>query len=133
MPSRPSSYRPRGWKPPEVAEREADQRRGSASARGYGHTWAKASDAHGLANPLCAYCQLEGRVTLRELTDHLYPQQTYAGVFWVVGWWVSCCADCHNGFKQRVERAGIAALDALARRLGLPTLDEGKGRGWVNL
>lgn len=132
MPTRPSSFRPRGWKPPALAEREADARRGSASSRGYGHDWAKASAAHRAANPLCRYCQLDGIVTPVDLTDHLYPQQTYAGVFWVVEWWVSSCAPCHSGMKQRLERAGLAALDALARRLDLPTLAEGKGRGWVN-
>lgn len=78
--------------------------------------------AHLGGHPLCAYCELEGRVAAATLVDHLYPHRRFQGVFWMRQWWVSACADCHDGFKQRVERAGKAAIDALARRLGLPVL-----------
>lgn len=61
-------------------------------------------------------------MTAARLTDHFYPHRQFDGVFWRKEWWVSACGECHNGMKQRVERAGKGALDALAVRLGLPVL-----------
>lgn len=122
MPSRPSTFRPRGMRTKQERDRDDDQRRGSAASRGYDGKWAKASTTHRQRNPLCAYCSLRGWVTAATCTDHLYPHRwpIYAGVFWRTEWWVSSCDTCHSGFKQGVERQGSAALDALAVRLGRP-------------
>jgi hypothetical protein len=60
-------------------------------------------------------------VTAASLVDHLYPHKGDQTLFWIRTWWVSSCAPCHNGFKQRIEDIGQSAIDALARRLGLPT------------
>ena len=73
-------------------------------------------------SPFCLYCELEGRLSAAELVDHLYPHKGDRWLFWVQRLWVSSCENCHNGFKQSVERSGVAAIDALARRLHLPTL-----------
>ncbi len=54
-------------------------------------------------------------------------------MFWLSVLWVSCCRSCHSGFKQSVERRGPAAIDALALRLGLPTLTEARGGGGRSL
>lgn len=81
-----------------------------------------ASASYLRSHPLCAYCELDGRITAAALTDHLYPQMSFEGVFWERQWWVPSCASCHNGFKQVVERQGKSAIDALARRLGRPVL-----------
>lgn len=58
MPQAPKQHRPPGWKPPA---RTHEQRRGSASERGYGWTWTKLSAAfikrqfaEGIIH--CAYC-----------------------------------------------------------------------------
>jgi hypothetical protein len=59
-------------------------------------------------------------VTAATLVDHVYPHRGDRQLFWDRTWWASSCTPCHSGFKQRVEAAGQAALDALARRLGLP-------------
>lgn len=105
---------------------EVDRHRGSARERGYTTSWDKASRAHLAEHPFCGYCEAGAlgpvRVSPANLVDHLYPQRAYPGVFWRRAWWVSCCADCHNGPKQSLERAGRAALDDLARRLGLEPL-----------
>lgn len=124
MPDMPPTLRASGQRSREERNREADQRRGSARKRGYTGKWDKAAKGHLDKNPLCAYCSMGEEVTPATLVDHLYPQRTYPGVFWVKVWWVSCCNDCHNHYKQRIERRGRMALDELARRLGLPTLDE---------
>lgn len=120
----PPTFRAPGRQARADQNREADRRRGSARERGYTSKWDAAAKGHLDRNPLCAYCALAGDEVAATLVDHLYPQRTYAGVFWVKRWWVSSCDECHSGFKQRVERKGRLALDDLARRLGLPTLDE---------
>lgn len=122
MPTMPKRLRPAGARSKVQVRREQDERRGSAASRGYDGRWAKASASFRRRCPLCEYCALNGRVEPATLTDHLYPHRVYDGVFWVTDWWVASCAACHSGMKQGVERAGKAAIDALALRLGRPTL-----------
>jgi 5-methylcytosine-specific restriction protein A len=122
MPIMPPVFRSRGGQTKREREKEHDAVRGSAAERGYDHRWAKASASHLRDHPLCAYCALVGLTTAATLTDHLYPQRHFGDVFWKREWWVPSCAPCHNGMKQAVERRGKLAIDALARRLGLPVL-----------
>ncbi|MEG3153012.1 hypothetical protein U1769_24225 [Sphingomonas sp. ZT3P38] len=122
MPVMPPTHRPHGGRSKREREKEHDAVRGTAAQRGYDSRWSKASAGHLRNHPLCAYCELNGRITAATLTDHLYPQRHYQDVFWKTEWWVSSCAPCHNGMKQAVERQGKAAIDALAMRLGLPVL-----------
>lgn len=122
MPSMPPTFRPAGNLTRRESNRRADQRRGSARDRGYSSAWDKASAGHLRSSPLCRYCLLVEIVTAATLTDHFYPHRGDQAVFWNRTYWVSSCADCHNGFKQRVERKGRAALDDLAARLCLPRL-----------
>lgn len=106
----------------QAARKATEQQRGSARERGYDGRWAKASRSFLNSNPLCEYHLLDGISASATLTDHLYPQQVYDGVFWERKWWVASCAACHNGMKQAVERRGKAAIDELARRLGREVL-----------
>lgn len=103
-----------------------DDDRGSARERGYTRSWDKASADHRAEHPLCGYCAAGAFGPRRDApascVDHLYPHRRFPGVFWVRLYWVSSCADCHAGPKQALERRGRAALDALARHLGLPPL-----------
>ena len=126
----PPTFRPRGQRERREQNREADARRGSARKRGYTRAWEKASKGHLRNSPLCRYCEAgafdQPRVTAACLTDHFYPHRQFEGVFWITALWVSSCTDCHNA-KQSVERRGRAALDDLARRIGLPTFDEVEG------
>lgn len=113
MPSLPPTHRARGA---GAYERE----RKGARARLYDWRWEQAAKAHLAAHPLCAYHALEGRVCAAELVDHLYPHRGDAALFWRREWWVPSCRAYHSGPKQAAERAGAAALDALALRLGAP-------------
>lgn len=122
MPQMPPTFRPHGAPSKTENRRAEDERRGSAAERGYDRRWSKASASFRAENPLCQYCELDGRISPAALTDHLYPHRVFPGVFWVKHWWVASCKACHDGFKQRIERAGKAELDALARRLGRPVL-----------
>ena len=127
MPFMPPTFRTA--RPKAERERENDARRGSARERGYTTKWDKAAKGHLDRDPLCRYCALIGDVTAATAVDHLYPHRTYQGAFWIKALWVSTCDDCHNGFKQRLERRGRLALDDLARQLDLPTLDQAQGGG----
>lgn len=131
MAKKPGVFRPHARQSRADQNREADRRRGSARERGYSPAWDKASAGHLRNHPLCRYCELIGEVKPADRTDHFYPHRTYEGVFWLKVYWVSTCKDCHDGFKQRVERKGKAALDTLAHQLGLPLLVRVPGGGWV--
>ncbi len=124
MPSKPRTLRPAARQGGE----RYDRQRGSAAARGYGREWQAARAVHLAQHPLCAYCELRGDVTPATLVDHLYPHRRFDGVFWVREWWVSSCAPCHDGFKQRIERSGKRGLDELAAKLGRPVLRGGGGQ-----
>lgn len=118
----PPTFRPAGNLSRQETNRQADRRRGSARERGYDAAWDKASAGHLRHHPLCRYCDLVEEVKAADLTDHFYPHRGDRVLFWNKTYWVSSCSDCHNGFKQRVERKGRAALDDLAIRLGLQPL-----------
>jgi 5-methylcytosine-specific restriction enzyme A len=126
MPTMPPMFRPHGGLS-GFSNREYDRERGSAAARLYGRRWRKASQYHLSRFPLCRYCELRGEVAAATLVDHLYPHKGNIVLFWQTIWWVSSCEACHNSFKQQIEREGMASIDALARRLGLPTLAEMTG------
>jgi 5-methylcytosine-specific restriction protein A len=134
MAVRPPTFRPPAARSKREREQAADARRGSARARGYDGRWDKASATHRRRNPFCQYCEAGAFgphcVAAAELTDHLYPHRTFAGIFWRTEWWVSCCATCHAGPKQTAEREGLAALHRLADLLALPRLT-GEGGGSI--
>jgi len=127
MPTMPPTFRPAGNLSRQEANRSYDARRGSSRDRGYSSRWDKAAAKHRKHHPLCAYCLLVDEVKAAELVDHLYPHKGDQVVFWNHAYWISCCKDCHDGFKQRLERQGRMALDNLAIRLGLPPLSRGEG------
>ncbi len=131
MPVRPPRFVPAGQRSKREVQQDSDRRRGSARQRGYSAAWDKASKGFLRSHPFCRYCDEgvfgEVQVSASAVTDHLYPQRTYDGVFWRTEWWVAACQPCHDGPKQALERKGKRALDGLARRLGLPVLGEGEG------
>lgn len=117
MPTMPPMFRSSRRPAPEVARREADQRRGSARARGYTSAWDKAADSHRRRSPICIYCEMGAwgeppRITAASLVDHLIPHRGDQAVFWNKADWISSCKPCHDGPKQAAERdpARLAAL-----------------------
>jgi len=96
--------------------RDHDQRRGSARARGYDRTWEKARAHHLAEHPLCFYCAhgvfASARVTAATLIDHVEPHRGDRDLFWLRTNWASCCTDCHAGPKQAVEAKGPEAVAA---------------------
>lgn len=128
LPSMPSTYRAPGAPTKRDLDRDSDQRRGSARARGYDSRWDKAAAAFLRAHPLCEYCEAgafdEPCTTAAGLVDHLFPHKGDRALFWASKWWVACCAACHNGPKQRVERRGLGELNTLAEIMGRPMFCE---------
>lgn len=123
MPSRPTSFHPRG--PRHERQKATDLARGSARERGYTTEWDKASRLHLQRFPFCEYCERGafGDASDAEpatLVDHLYPHKGDRLIFWATRWWVSCCTACHSGPKQALERQSPTLLDNLARLLGRP-------------
>lgn len=126
MPTMPPTFRSRFQCTKAERDKASDARRGSASSRGYDGAWAKASRGHLRSDPFCRYCDLIGDTTPATLVDHLYPHKGDRWLFWLRQFWVSSCKDCHDAFKQRIERRGLAAIDLLAQQLNLPTLAEAR-------
>ena len=80
---------------------------GATSAdRGYGAKWREARIAYLRENPLCRYCNEEGRIRAASVVDHIEPHRGDMTLFWRRSNWQPLCASCHSGRKQREERAG---------------------------
>ncbi|HEY8606620.1 MAG TPA: HNH endonuclease signature motif containing protein [Noviherbaspirillum sp.] len=75
----------------------------SSSARGYDYRWQKARDRFLASNPLCVYCECDGRVTAATVVDHIAAHRGNEELFWDQTNWQSLCAPCHSGRKQREE------------------------------
>nr|WP_216668794.1 HNH endonuclease [Paraburkholderia xenovorans] len=54
-------------------------------------------------NPLCVYCQRDGRVTAATVVDHIKEHRGDQTLFWDRANWASLCAHCHNTIKAQEE------------------------------
>lgn len=75
----------------------------SSTARGYGYRWQQARARFLAEHPLCVMCQSEGRVEPATVVDHVVPHRGDPSLFWDRSNWMSLCARCHSGAKQRME------------------------------
>ncbi|QKE40296.1 MAG: HNH endonuclease [Ferrovum myxofaciens] len=73
-----------------------DDRRGNASARGYGSRWQRARAVFLSYHPLCAECNRQGRVTPASVVDHIQPHRGNQESFWDTNNWQSLCKPCHD-------------------------------------
>jgi 5-methylcytosine-specific restriction protein A len=75
----------------------------------YGRRWKKASRAFLVEHPLCQCpaCQ-EGSVRVRAATvvDHKTPHRGDIELFWDPLNWQALAKDCHDSYKQRLEKSG---------------------------
>lgn len=84
-------------------------REGKTTAeRGYGGRWQRARLGHLSRNPLCWYCEQEGRVTQATVVDHSVPHRGDMVLFWDTTLWRSSCGPCHSAKTAR-EEGGIGA------------------------
>ncbi len=91
MPEKPKPFKP-------MPQRRPRERRASASARGYGRSWQKASKAYLMAHPLCECqeCQDEQRILSAEVVDHIIPHKGNMVLFWDESNWCAMNGRCHN-------------------------------------
>ena len=75
----------------------------TSNQRGYNYEWQKARLVHLNDNPLCVYCQREGRVAAANTVDHVVAHRGDMTIFWDRDNWMSLCAPCHSSKKQREE------------------------------
>lgn len=73
MPKRPPVHKPHAQRSEKQRRAEIDARRGSSSARGYDAVWRKLRKVYLIKNPLCVFCEEEGKLTPATVVDHIVP------------------------------------------------------------
>lgn len=71
MPARPPVHKPHGYRTEKQRRTENDERRGSASSRGYDRTWQKLRLAFLRLNPICIWCKERGLIVPATVADHI--------------------------------------------------------------
>lgn len=64
---------------PSRERKDYDQRRGTATARGYDKAWSRFSAAYRTEHPLCVAAQRNGRVNASDHVDHIIPLSIWRG------------------------------------------------------
>lgn len=85
--------------------REREQRRGSSSQRGYGSAWREIRDRFIRENPLCIFCQAEGRIVPATDVDHIIAKRDGGRDEWSN--LRSLCHACHSRRTVR-DNGGFA-------------------------
>ncbi len=92
----------------QLRNKEVERQRESASKRGYGRAWQKASKAFLRAHPLCQCPDcLEGKLSLRsaQVVDHKVPHRGDMRLFWDSSNWQAMSKECHDR-KTAAEDGG---------------------------
>lgn len=108
MPMRPPVYRPLHLPTREERRRDHDARRTEAQPwrRWYWTArWRRLAASQLAADPICACCLREGRVTPATVAHHVTPHRGDPTLFWE-GPIESVCQPCHDGPIAREERGG---------------------------
>lgn len=95
---------------PTRRQSDVDAGRGSAGQHSnlYSHRrWRRIRADQLRREPLCRFCDSNGRVTEATVCDHIDPHRGDLAKFWA-GPFQSLCKHCHDGEKQRLEKAGLA-------------------------
>jgi 5-methylcytosine-specific restriction enzyme A len=77
-------------------QREFDQQRDSAAARGYGSKWRMARREFLRNSPLCVKCHVVGILRSATVVDHIIPHKGDQKLFWNQSNWQSMCKRCHD-------------------------------------
>ena len=80
----------------QVQQKRYDNRRGSASERGYDHRWSKARKMFLRENTLCKHCLEKDETTIAAEVDHIVPHKGNYDLFWDKDNWQSLCSTCHK-------------------------------------
>lgn len=86
----------------------------------YGSKWQKARESFLRLHPLCQCPRCEGgviRVRAASVVDHKVPHRGDMKLFWDRKNWQALAKQCHDSWKQRLEKSGTVIG---ANELGLP-------------
>lgn len=90
-----------------AAQREHDERRGTAAQRGYGARWRRVRAAYLAAHPLCVECERAGRVVPATDVDHIVARRRGGSDEWSN--LQALCHACHSRKTAR-EQANSGGL-----------------------
>lgn len=62
------------------------------------------------AEPLCRYCQQQGKVTAATVADHKIPHKGDETLFFDADNLQSLCKLCHDSAKQKAEKHGVTEI-----------------------
>lgn len=82
---------------------QSDERRGSASERGYNGRWRKARATWLGRYPLCVACEELGRIAPATVVDHKTPHRGDQTLFWDTSNWQALCKPCHDAKTARED------------------------------
>lgn len=100
------------------------------------YRWKKESLAFKEENPLCVYCQRQGRVVPAQVVDHITPHKGDEALFWGQDNWQALCKRCHDSAKQVKENKGLypgCGTDGLPLDPDHPWNREGQGESLESL
>lgn len=84
----------------------------------YTYRWQQARAGFLRKHPLCVNCQRQGLIAAASVVDHIKPHRGDMGLFWDRNNWQPLCENCHNSWKQRLEKSGRqVGCDAAGRPL----------------
>jgi 5-methylcytosine-specific restriction enzyme A len=87
----------------KAVQKQLDERRGTATERGYGARWHRASRMYLAEHPLCVLCEKEeGRAIAATIVDHIIPHKGDQELFWNEDNWQSVCVH-HHAMKARED------------------------------
>lgn len=87
-------------------ERIQEERRGTATQRGYDSKWRKARKGYLREHPLCVECMKEGKYVPATVVDHIKPHKGDKKLFWDKNNWQPLC-ERHHGIKTAKEDGGF--------------------------
>lgn len=87
-------------------QKEADEKRGSATSRGYDSKWRRARESYLREHPLCVDCRKRGFIEAATVVDHITPHKGDQKLFWSRSNWQPLCKQCHDR-KTATEDGGF--------------------------
>ena len=87
-----------------------DEKRGTASSRGYGARWQRYRKSYLSRHPLCVMHQERGEVVAATVVDHIIPVNgPNDPLFWDEDNHQSLCRDCHTYKTREIDHRGYGS------------------------
>ena len=86
----------------------------TSNERGYNYRWQKFRELYLKENPLCVFCENEGKIKEANVVDHIKPHKGDMDLFWDKDNMQPLCTFHHQSTKQAIEKGSdkpIIGLD----------------------